>query len=51
MSKVATAATTVCFTDLGKLNLLMGFDFKLKPFFASASAASKNGACFKGGQI
>jgi hypothetical protein len=26
-------------------------DFKLEPIFASASAASKNGARFKGGQV
>jgi hypothetical protein len=41
---------TVCFTDLGKLNLTMVVDFKLKPIFATAPAASKNEACFKSGQ-
>jgi hypothetical protein len=36
---------TVCFTDLGKLKLLM-----VVRFFATASAALKNGARFKSGQ-
>jgi hypothetical protein len=31
---------TMCFTDLGTLNLL-SFDFKLKPIFATAPAVSK----------
>ncbi len=41
---------TVCFTDLGKLNLLKRVDYKLEPMFAAAPAASKNEAPFKCGQ-
>jgi hypothetical protein len=32
---------TVCFTDLGKLNLIMVVQFKLKPIFSTLPAASK----------
>jgi hypothetical protein len=34
---------TVCFTNLGKL---WWFNFKLKPLFATATAASNNNTCY-----
>ena len=53
MSKTA-GNTTVCIRDLDKLNLVKfaygGLVFKLEPIFATAPAASKNDACFKGGE-
>ena len=49
-----TAGNTVCIRDLDKLNLVKlaygGLVFKLEPIFATAPAASKNDACFKGGE-
>ncbi len=43
--------STERFTDLGKLNLLLWwFDFRLKPIYTTAPAASKNDAQFKSGQ-
>ncbi len=42
---------TVCFTNLGKLNLpMVVFDFKLEPVFDTAPATSKNEAHIKSGQ-
>jgi hypothetical protein len=41
--------STEHFTGLGKLNLLI--DFRLKPIFTIAPAASKNNTQFKNGQI
>jgi hypothetical protein len=44
-------ASTVCFTELGKLNLpIVVLDFKLEPIFATAPAASKSETYFKNGQ-
>jgi hypothetical protein len=40
----------MCFTNLGKLNLLTVVDFKLKQIFAIAPAALKNEAHFKSSQ-
>ncbi len=40
---------TVCFVDLGKLNLPMVVRFKLKPVFDTAPATSKNEARVKSG--
>ncbi len=43
---------TVCFTDFGKLNLLIiwGFNFMLEPIFAAAPMASKLKLAIKSGQ-
>jgi hypothetical protein len=48
-SLIVKSRPWLCFSDLGKLNLLMGFDFKLKPFFATAPEGSKNDAHYKSG--
>ncbi len=42
--------TTERFTDLGKLNFLMVFRFRLKPIYTTVPAASKNYVQFKSGQ-
>jgi len=39
------------FTDLDKLNLVkVAYGFRFRPLFATAPAAAKNDACFKGVQ-
>jgi len=45
-----TYQNTEHFTDLGKLNLLTWFDFRLKPIYETAPAISNNNARFKSGQ-
>ncbi len=42
--------STENFTDLGKLNLLVWFGFRLKSIYATAPATSKNDIQFKSGQ-
>ncbi len=46
----SNVASTVCFTDLGKLNRLWWLDFKLEPIFAIALVVFKNNHCYKSGQ-
>ncbi len=41
---------TNCFTELGKLNLLIVVQIRLKPIYTAAPAASKNVAQIKRGQ-
>jgi len=41
---------TKCFTDLGKLNMLLVDYFRLKPIYATAPAASTKNPQFKSGQ-
>ncbi len=40
-SLILKSRPCLCFSDLGKLNLLMGYDFKLKPFLILLQRALK----------
>jgi hypothetical protein len=42
---------TLCFTNLGKLSMVMVVQFKAQPIFSIDPAALKNEAFFKSGQI
>ena len=48
---IGTNALLQCVADLGQLNLIWRFDFRLEPIFATPRAASKNITRFKSGRF